>query len=946
MERKQPSAPLRRGKVPQKIYWEGNILNKISKKIVALATMAAFVLTLVPAAAFAAPADDNIHATVTPSTEDVLMTGNSADIALDVTIGDDWNATYGSDGQLALWYGTADKAEAGVTFASEQTGFTDATNYAGGVWANTNWLPKGLTDGGKSEPVTVSFTKAGTYDLYAGAWNGGNTGLSDMKAVKKVATVTVRTTDADAGNSRLLIDDKTDAASVAQNKAQKFEFNVRLAGSTNPSTMDLANADETVYVWAENSKGEIVSDVTFAAVESENTVAKYGNQGLWTVTGPITDGTELTATFANAGDGYTLNATTSKDVPQITGRKVTPTDNDLKDIVVNVTKADVKTAEIAFTGAATDDNAVVSGKDGKYTYTINDDVTPSGVKVYTVKGKAVTKDNELAEGEVLKVEAKRAIELQGLSDEGTVTTNARGEFEFYFTVSDNGEFDIVVSEVNGDATSTLTVKTDKVYVGNIKTVKDGGYLLAGNDTKYASAYVGTSHYFADAVQFALTDVNGNEITGNQNFDGKYSLSITKPKDSDLTKDELKLVWDKAHGVYTLEYVGKDAAADLIPGKYTVKIAFKSSDKAATASFNLAKFGTVQDIVLDMFAGPAGSVESSNDAITVIDDQIALGQTVVVIPSYVDENGIKVLADYTELNAGVNGDGVKDNFIWQNGLLFFDTFENTPANNSLVGTTITVKVFDEENGKYVEKELTVVKNYLAETLSFDPTNGVVGEDNKVAVSVVDEEGNLSKVNGELHAYVADQSNADAYVELKVKNDNVKNGKGELTLYSDKEGTADVVVVVTANNGEMYGATLTYTFGAEDPNAENTVVMTIGSTDYVVNNDIIKGDAAPYVDAQWRTMVPFRVLGETFGAEVNWDQDTQTVTYTYGDTELTMTIGEETYTVNGTEKTMDTAPVLSGDRTFVPVRFVGEALGYTVTALQDTETGLTASVVFQK
>lgn len=110
--------------------------------------------------------------------------------------------------------------------------------------------------------------------------------------------------------------------------------------------------------------------------------------------------------------------------------------------------------------------------------------------------------------------------------------------------------------------------------------------------------------------------------------------------------------------------------------------------------------------------------------------------------------------------------------------------------------------------------------------------------------------------------------------------------------------------------------------------------------------ITGDAAPYVDAQWRTMVPFRVLGETFGAEVNWDQDTQTVTYTYGDTELTMTIGEETYTVNGTEKTMDTAPVLSGDRTFVPVRFVGEALGYTVTALQDGETGLTASVVFQK
>lgn len=43
----------------------------------------------------------------------------------------------------------------------------------------------------------------------------------------------------------------------------------------------------------------------------------------------------------------------------------------------------------------------------------------------------------------------------------------------------------------------------------------------------------------------------------------------------------------------------------------------------------------------MYAGPADWFNSSsNDAITVIDDQIALGQTVVVIPSYVDENGIK------------------------------------------------------------------------------------------------------------------------------------------------------------------------------------------------------------------------------------------------------------------------------------------------------------------
>ena len=47
----------------------------------------------------------------------------------------------------------------------------------------------------------------------------------------------------------------------------------------------------------------------------------------------------------------------------------------------------------------------------------------------------------------------------------------------------------------------------------------------------------------------------------------------------------------------------------------------------------------------------------------------------------------------------------------------------------------------------------------------------------------------------------------------------------------------------------------------------------------------------------------------------------------------------------KKTMDVAPVITGDRTYVPVRFVGEALGFKVVALSATD-GTTSSVVFQK
>lgn len=942
-----PSALLRRGKVPQKIYWEGNILNKISKKIVSLITMAAFVLTLVPAAAFA-----DTNGTTIEASQPAVLTNNVTTTSVDLTveIPDNYVA---ADGNLVLWFGDKANPE-NVAFTVANGGFTEGS----GDWNKCVYIQSPTA--GQSYTVSVALP-AGVHELrygYNAAIGGGNSLATISNEIGIAQEITVYTANevVDVDDSRLLIDTKDSAASVDQNDPVDVEFNVvQPNGQDSDYALNLNN--ECVYIWLENAQGKVVDDATFGAVKDADgapigVANRVGSSNLWVLVDNATDlnaisiedGATVETTLTDADDGYEIHAgladntiASDSDVTKI---------NEIEPITVNVAAAAVKTDEIIFTDPGADVD--VTGDNGEYTYTITDDVTPSGVKVYTVTGKAVLENGAAAQNEVLKVTAKRGVTLGGLSDEGTVTTNARGEFEFTFTISDNGEFDIVVAEANGDATSTLTVKADKIYVGGIETVEDGGYLLAGNETKYSTDNVGKADYFADAVQFAITDVNGNEVEGVTFNKDMYTLSVTAPEDSKLKAEELALVWDDVDGVYTLEYIGNEKAADLIPGEYTVKIAFKSSDTATTATFNLAKFGSVEDIVLDLIAGPADWMNSSsNNSISAIDDQVALGQSVEVVPYYVDANGIKVRADYADLAVGVNGEAVVDNsYGWFNDLLYFDTYPNTPANESLVGTTITIKVFDEENGKYVEKELTVVKNYLNETLSFDPTSGVVGEDNEVTVSVVDADGNVSKINGTLHAYVADQSNADAYVEVDVKNDAVKNGKGELTLYSDAEGTADVVVVVTAQNGELYGATLNYTFGAEDPNAENTVVMTIGSTDYVVNNDIIKGDAAPYVDSNWRTMVPFRVLGETFGAKVNWDQDAQTVTYTYGDTELVMTIGEETYTLNGEEQTMDTAPVLSGDRTYVPVRFVAEDLGYTVTALQDGETGLTASVVFQK
>ncbi|USF25390.1 hypothetical protein N510_000302 [Firmicutes bacterium ASF500] len=80
---------------------------------------------------------------------------------------------------------------------------------------------------------------------------------------------------------------------------------------------------------------------------------------------------------------------------------------------------------------------------------------------------------------------------------------------------------------------------------------------------------------------------------------------------------------------------------------------------------------------------------------------------------------------------------------------------------------------------------------------------------------------------------------------------------------------------------------------------------------------------------RTMVPLRSIFEAMGADIQWDGATQTVTATRGSNKIVMTVGQAGYTVNGAAKTMDTPPMILNDRTMVPVRVVAESFGADVT-----------------
>lgn len=94
-----------------------------------------------------------------------------------------------------------------------------------------------------------------------------------------------------------------------------------------------------------------------------------------------------------------------------------------------------------------------------------------------------------------------------------------------------------------------------------------------------------------------------------------------------------------------------------------------------------------------------------------------------------------------------------------------------------------------------------------------------------------------------------------------------------------------------------------------------------------------DQEPFIDAAAdRTYVPIRFVSEALGAEVDWDKNSRTVYIKDKQIDISLTIGAYSYFVNSDPKTLDAPAILEGDRTLVPLRFVSEALGREVGYVQ--------------
>lgn len=84
---------------------------------------------------------------------------------------------------------------------------------------------------------------------------------------------------------------------------------------------------------------------------------------------------------------------------------------------------------------------------------------------------------------------------------------------------------------------------------------------------------------------------------------------------------------------------------------------------------------------------------------------------------------------------------------------------------------------------------------------------------------------------------------------------------------------------------------------------------------------------------RVMLPIRNIVEAIGGTVEWNENTEEITITRAGDTLILTIGSSTAYKNKKPITLDVAPYIKDERTYLPVRFVTEQLGQKVSWAQN-------------
>lgn len=110
---------------------------------------------------------------------------------------------------------------------------------------------------------------------------------------------------------------------------------------------------------------------------------------------------------------------------------------------------------------------------------------------------------------------------------------------------------------------------------------------------------------------------------------------------------------------------------------------------------------------------------------------------------------------------------------------------------------------------------------------------------------------------------------------------------------------------------------YRWVQSSPKQEDEITVTI-------DNNLLNSDVPPII-IEGRLLLPLRSILEALGAEIGWDGATRTITAMKQNTTVILTVDHNDALVNGIKKNLDVPATIINSRTLVPARFLAESFG---------------------
>lgn len=241
------------------------------------------------------------------------------------------------------------------------------------------------------------------------------------------------------------------------------------------------------------------------------------------------------------------------------------------------------------------------------------------------------------------------------------------------------------------------------------------------------------------------------------------------------------------------------------------------------------------------------------------------------------------------------------------------------------TAGNITITEAEAEALIHKKTLTIKPILA-GVSFDATP-------KVEVTEGDIEVDLRKSADQLTLTIDGDSTKASTIKISgityTVNRSFPEGSVELSFSGNAVDEVNAVTVPLFDKDRTAAKAVNAVCVTPAPgDSKQSATFVIGSSTYIINNVEATMDVVPYVK-DGRTYLPVRYVGYALGvAAENILWDGKTATLIKGDKVVQVTAGSKVMVVNGASINLDAAPELKDGRTMLPFRWIAWAFGASV------------------